>query len=149
MPTRNDMRILALPSTEDPSSPLNHRRKLSDEYLEKALKVVGDTLESLDEALAYKAAQWIAEMVMGKPKQTIEDEGGTEAAMAKALGAALAEWHISKALSPTMEGEVRVLGSPTAPDDTPIDAEFTESVNNSPSTNRSSEWDTFPEDSGS
>ncbi len=145
MPEKENMRILALPSTEDPSSPLNQRRKLSDEYLEKALKVVENTLNSLDEALAYKAAQWVAEMVMGKPKQTIEEEGGAEAAMAKALGAALAEWHISNALPPTMEGEVRVLGAP----EEPVDVEFhkvTENVNSEPLYPTSpTEWDALPE----
>ncbi|KKN77064.1 hypothetical protein LCGC14_0364030 [marine sediment metagenome] len=112
----NERRVLAVPSTEDPSSSLNHRQKLADEYLEKALTVIKATMEGLDEKLAYNAAIWVAEMVMGKPKQAIEQTGGVEAEMARLLASAYAQHLQSQvALPPAVEDGVYVLG------DTPID----------------------------
>ena len=132
----NERRVLAVPSTEDPSSPLNHRQKLADEYLEKALIVVKATMDGDDEQLAYKAAQWVAEMVMGKPKQEIETKGGVEAEMARMLGMAYAEHLKSKsALPPAIEGNVRILGG--TPDNTVI-----EMVEKRP--RRPSDWDDLP-----
>ena len=109
----NGRRVLAVSSIEDPSSPLNYRQKLADEYLEKALEVVKATMSSSDEDLRYKAAVWVAEMVMGKPKQAIEQSGGVEAEMARILATAYSE-HLKDqaALPPAIEGNVRVLGGP-------------------------------------
>lgn len=109
-----ERRVLSVPSTEDPTSPLNHRQKLSGEYLEKALEVVKNTMASADEALAYKAAQWVAEMVMGKPKQEIENSGGVEAEMARMLGMAYASYlNPQPALPLAIEDGVYVLGADT------------------------------------
>lgn len=107
----SERRVLAVPSTEDPSNSLNHRQKLADEYLDKALEVIKTTMEGIDEKLAYNAAIWVAEMVMGKPKQAIEQTGGVEAEMARLLASAYAEHLKSQAaLPPAIEGGVYVLG---------------------------------------
>ena len=108
-----DKRVLAVPSTEDPTSPLNSRQKLADDYLQKALEVVKTTMESMDTKLAYNAAIWVAEMVMGKPKQAIETSGGVEAEMARMLGMAYAE-HLKtqSAPPPAYDGNVVILGDP-------------------------------------
>ncbi len=137
----NERRILAVPSTEDPSAPANRRQNLSDEYLEKALKVVEKTMDGVDPALAYKAAQWVAEMVMGKPKQEIEQLGGTEIEMARLLGAAYSEHLKTKAALPaaTPDG-VYILGEVVEADY----HEVTEDVNNVPPTPTRT-WDALPE----
>ena len=108
----NPRRVLAVPSTEDPSSPLNHRQKLSDDYLVKALEVVEATMKGDDPKLKYDAAKWVAEMVMGKPKQAIEQSGGVEAEMAKILALSYAAHlkSLDEAPAPSFEGGVYVLG---------------------------------------
>lgn len=139
--TMNERRVLAVPSTEDPSSPLNHRQKLADEYLGKALEVVKATMSSKDEDLRYKAAVWVAEMVMGKPKQAIEQSGGVEAEMARMLAMAYAE-HLSHqaALPPVYDGNVVILGGTT--DETPApELPIIEMVEKRPRV----EWDALPE----
>lgn len=137
----NERRVLAVPSTEDPSSSLNHRQRLADDYLEKALKVVKATMDSKDEKIAYTAAQWVAEMVMGKPKQAIENSGGVEAEMARMLGMAYAEHLKSQAaLPPAIEGNVRVLGDPQ---EAPVEATpIIEYIEKRP--RQSLEWDDLP-----
>ena len=135
----NERRVLAVPSTEDPTSPTNHRMKLADEYLEKALGVLKNTMNSFDEKVAWDAAKWVAEMVMGKPKQAIENEGGTEAVMARMLSLALAgHMKDQTALPPSIEGNVRILGGPQ---EAPIEAPVIEYV---PKT-KSFEFDDLPE----
>ncbi len=120
----NERRVLAVPSTEDPTSPLNHRQRLADDYLEKALSVVKITMESADEKLRWDAAKWVAEMVMGKPKQEIEQSGGIEAEMARMLASAYAEHlQVQAALPPAIEDGVYVLGSPPDTNDSIIPPE--------------------------
>lgn len=77
----------------------------------------------MDEKIAWDAAKWVAEMVMGKPKQAIENEGGTEAVMARMLGMAFAE-HLKTqaALPPAIEGNVRILGGPTEEPEVPVES---------------------------
>ena len=109
----NEKRVLAVPTTEDPTSPANARMRLSDEYLDKALDVVADTLKLTgpdDTTLRWKAAQWVMEMSMGKPKQEIDTTSSTERQMAQALGAALAIWNQEKALPAAIEDGVYTLG---------------------------------------
>lgn len=140
----NEKRVLAVPSTEDPTAPNNRRQKLSDEYLEKAMKVVKQTLDSIDEKLAWDAAKWVSEMVMGKPKQEIEQTGSVEAEMARMLGMAYAE-HLKgqSALPPVRDGEIRVLGNPQPVDD-PITVEGTV-IDITPRPHKSRDWDALPE----
>lgn len=151
----NERRVLAVPSTEDPTSPLNHRNKLADEYLGKALEVVKATMSSSDEDLRYKAAVWVAEMVMGKPKQAIENSGGVEAEMARMLATAYADHlQVQAALPPAIDGNVRILGGPPDTDhpDTndsiikhnPI-IEYVESPSAPIEKRPSFEWDDLPE----
>ena len=104
-------RVLAVPTTEDPTSPVNARGRLSAEYLEKALDVVGETLKNKKEpTLRWKAAQWVMEMTMGKPKQEIDTASSTEKEVAKALGAALSHWMAERALLPAMDDGIYTLG---------------------------------------
>lgn len=141
----SEQRVLALPSTEDPNAPVNRRRKLSDDYLELAMKVVKKTLGSEDEKLAWDAAKWVSEMVMGKPKQEIEQSGGVEAEMAKMLGAAYAA-HLGAqaALPPIREGEVVILGGPLREEEEPAqELPVIEMVEKKPHTTRT--WDALPE----
>ncbi len=137
----NERRVLAVPSTEDPSSPLNHRQRLADEYLAKALEVVKSTMESADEKLRWDAAKWVSEMVMGKPKQAIENEGGAEVVMARMLAMAYAE-HLQTqaALPPVIEGNVRILGGP--PEEPVEQLPVIEYVEKRP--HPSFEWDDLP-----
>ena len=136
----NEKRVLAVPSTEDPTSSLNSRQKLSDDYLEKALKVVKQTMDSGDEKLSWDAAKWVAEMVMGKPKQAIETSGGVEAEMARMLAIAYSE-HLrdQAALPPVIEGNIRILGGPSESSIDPV-ADPIEYVEKRPSF----EWDDLP-----
>lgn len=137
-------RVLAVPTTEDPTSPLNNRQKLADEYLEKALAVVKSTMESADEKLAWDAAKWVSEMVMGKPKQEIEQTGGVEAEMARMLVAAYSEHRKQQAaLPPAIEGNVVVLGGPPPEEPPPPEPEIIEMVEKKP--RRQVDWDALPE----
>ena len=140
----SERRVLAVPTTEDPSSSLNHRAKLSAEYLEKALKVVEKTMEDSDHKLRWDAAKWVAEMVMGKPKQEIEQAGGAEAEMARMLTMAYAE-HLNTqaALPPHIEGGVVVLGGPPPEEPTVQEPPVIEMVERKP--RKSPLWDDLPE----
>ena len=137
----SERRVLAVPSTEDPTASANHRQKLADEYLEKAMVVVKATMESADEKVAWKAAQWVAEMVMGKPKQEVEQTGGIEAEMARMLGMAYASYlNPQPALPPVIEDGVYILGDSSEPEPTsdgPI-IEFVEK-------RKTFDWDELPE----
>ncbi len=127
----NEQRVLAVPTTEDPT--LSARGRLSSEYMEKALKVVDSTLkQKLEPALRWKCAQWVLEMQMGKPRQEIDTTNSSEKALAAALSEALNIFTASKALPPVVEDGVYTLGvtvegesrditdSPTPPEPTLI-----------------------------
>ncbi len=136
----SERRIIAVPTTEDPASPLNRRTKMADDYFEKAMKVVDKTMSASDPKLRWDAAKWVAEMVMGKPKQAIESEGGTEAEMARLLGLAYAE-HLKTqaALPPSIEDGVYILGEV-------VEGEVTEIVDTtSPPPKSKRTWDALPE----
>ncbi len=122
----NEQRVLAVPTTEDPT--LSARGRLSSEYLDKAFKVVEATLDlELDAQLRWRCAQWVLEMQMGKPRQEIDTTNSSEKALAAALSEALSVLTSSKSLPPvvedgvytlgvTVEGEVReITDSPTPP----------------------------------
>lgn len=139
-----ERRVLAVPTTENPASPLNHRAKLADEYLSKALVVVKATMDGKDAKLAWDAAKWIAEMVMGKPKQEIEQSGGVEAEMARMLAMAYAN-HLKTqaALPPAIEGGVVVLGGPQSEEPPAQEPPTIQMVEKKP--RPSIEWDALPE----
>ena len=112
-------RIMAVPSTEQPSAAGSARGRLSDEYLDAAFEVVDKTLKSPDEALRWKAAQWVMEMQMGKPKQEIDTSSNAEKELATQLSAALTQWTAERALPPVVEDGVYTLGEV-------LEAEFTD-----------------------
>lgn len=144
----NEKRVLAVPSTEDPTAPLNRRQKLGDEYLEKAIEVVKNTMEGVDPKLAYDAAKWVAEMVMGKPKQEIEQTVSVETEMARMLGMAYAE-HLKgqSALPPVRDGEIRILGGPQPTDEVPEEPITVEGtvIDITPRPHKPRSWDALPE----
>ncbi len=106
----NEQRVLAVPTTEDPT--LSARGRLSSEYMEKALRVVGATLQmKLEPALRWKCAQWVLEMQMGKPRQEIDTTNSSEKALAAALSEALNIFTATKALPPVVEDGVYTLGT--------------------------------------
>lgn len=144
----SERRVLAIPSTEDPTASANHRQKLQDDYLEKALKVVQSTMESVDEKVAWKAAQWVAEMVMGKPKQELEQTGGVEAEMARLLASAYAQHLQSQsALPPVIKDGVYILGGTlddtNNPDTPEPNDRIIEMVEKRP--RKTFDWDELPE----
>ena len=145
----NEQRVLAVPTTEDPT--LSARGRLSAEYLDKALKVVEKTLDiELDPALRWKCAQWVLEMQMGKPRQEIDTTNSSEKALAAALSAALNVFTATKALPPVVEDGVYTLGSvvegdfkditdqptPLSPDPAPVTSDLP--------TRSGRQWDALP-----
>lgn len=101
------------------------RRQIEDRYLPRALNRIAEAMESDDEKLAFAAARWVAEMVLGKPRQELAaGTAGAELAaqFAQALRDALMEREnaLPPPEAPVIEGGVRILGSPvvTIIDDT-------------------------------
>jgi len=140
-----ERRVLAVPSTEDPTHAINHRAKLESEYMEKALTVLDATLKIEDEPkLRFSAAQWIMEMVMGKPKQALEHEGAVEAEMARVLGSALAHLQSTPAaLPPSNSDGVIVLGEIISDtNDNPV-IDYVQADPDGP--RRRAMWDDLPE----
>lgn len=102
---------------------------MAEQYLPKAMSRIIYLMDNAhSERIRLDAATWVAEMVLGKPKQEIDDNSTVQATaleLAKALRLAI-EHNDSASLQSgiVLEGNVRVLGEPAAlmsPDEFPED----------------------------
>lgn len=98
----------------DPHVQLEQHRQVLETYLEKALKRIAACLDSQNDKIAFQAAKWIAEMLLGKPTQPIQAESSSRelaTELARALREAIALARLDRPPEPKIiEGQVRVLG---------------------------------------
>ena len=94
------------------------RRKIERDYLPKSIRKIAELMDSDNERLAFAAARWIAEQVLGKARQPLDIEH-KDSELALALAEALRSLapglvdEMRPPIPPPLElaeGEVKILG---------------------------------------
>jgi hypothetical protein len=100
---------------QDKAQSLSERRKIAQHYLPKAMERIVKLIDGAhSERIQLDASIWVAEMVLGKPKQEIEGTASDAVALelAKALRHAIEHTpNDSLQAGIVVEGGVRILGA--------------------------------------